>query len=162
MKIIELYYEKILKEDVPYYAKYSLWKIVMKPIKKFLNIVIIPNVPFLRLRVMLYRLIGFKIGKKSDIGMKCYLDEIDPSKLIIEDNVTISCNCYFTCHGKGQSHTKIVIKEGSYIGMRVNVVSGKTGVVIGKNVIVGAGSLVNKSIPDNSTVVGVPAKVINL
>jgi len=161
MKIIELYYEKILQRDAPYYAKYSLWKIIMKPIKKFLNIVIIPNVPFLRLRVMLYRFIGFSIGKNSDIGMKCYLDEIDPSKLIIEDNVTISCNCYFTCHGKSQTHTKIVIKEGSYIGMRVNVVSGKSGVEIGRNVIVGAGSLVNKSIPDNATVVGVPARVIN-
>jgi len=161
MKLIELYYEKVLKIDAPYYAKYSLGKIVMKPIIKFLNLVIIPNTPFLRLRVMLYRLVGFKIGKHSDIGMKCYLDEIDPSKLIIKDNVTISCNCYFTCHGKSQSHTPIIINEGAYIGMRVNVVSGKNGVEIGKNAIVGAGSLVNKSIPDNTTVVGVPARVVN-
>ena len=160
MKLIELYYEKVLKTEVPYYAKYSLWKIITKPIIKFFNIVIIPNVPFLRLRVMLYRLVGFKIGKNSDIGMKCYLDEIDPSKLIIKDNVTISCNCYFTCHGKSQSHTHIIINDGAYIGMRVNVVSGKNGVEIGKNVIVGAGSLVNKSIPDNVTVVGVPARII--
>ena len=161
MKLIELYYEKVLKIDAPYYAKYSLGKIVMKPIIKFLNLVIIPNTPFLRLRVMLYRLVGFKIGKHSDIGMKCYLDEIDPSKLIIKDNVTISCNCYFTCHGKSQSHTHIIIHEGAYIGMRVNVVSGKNGVEIGKNAIVGAGSLVNKSIPDNTTVVGVPARVVS-
>ena len=161
MKLIELYYEKILKKDVPYYAKYSLGKIVMKPFIKFLNLVIIPNTPFLRLRVMLYRLIGFKIGKNSDIGMKCYLDEIDPSKLIIKDNVTISCNCYFTCHGKSQGHTKIVINEGAYIGMRANILSGKEGIEIGKNVIVGAGSLVNRSIPDNTTVVGVPARAVN-
>jgi len=161
MKLIELYYEKVLKKDVPYYAKYSLGKIVMKPIIKFLNLVIIPNTPFLRLRVMLYRLVGFKIGKNSDIGMKCYLDEIDPSKLIIKDNVTISCNCYFTCHGKSQTHTHIIINEGAYIGMRANILSGKEGIEIGKNVIVGAGSLVNKSIPDNTTVVGVPARVVN-
>jgi acetyltransferase-like isoleucine patch superfamily enzyme len=160
VRLIELYYEKVLKRDVPYYAKYSLGKIIMKPIKKFLNIVIIPNTPFLRLRVMLYRLIGFKIGKNSDIGMKCYLDEIDPSKLIIENDVTISCNCYFTCHGKNQTHTKIVIKQGTYIGMRANILSGKNGIVIGENVIIGAGSLVNKSIPDNTTVVGVPARVV--
>ena len=161
MKLIELYYEKILKKDAPYYAKYSLGKIVMKPIIKFLNLVIIPNTPFLRLRVMLYRLIGFKIGKNSDIGMKCYLDEIDPSKLIIKDNVTISCNCYFTCHGKSQGHTEIIINEGAYIGMRANILSGKEGIEIGKNVIVGAGSLVNRSIPDNTTVVGVPARAVN-
>ena len=160
MKLIELYYEKILKKDVPYYAKYSLGKIVMKPIIKFFNLVIIPNTPFLRLRVMLYRLVGFQIGKNSDIGMKCYLDEIDPSKLIIKDNVTISCNCYFTCHGKSQTHTHIIINEGAYIGMRANILSGKEGIEIGKNVIVGAGSLVNKSIPDNTTVVGVPARAV--
>jgi len=160
VRLIELYYEKVLKRDVPYYAKYSLGKIIMKPIKKFLNIVIIPNTPFLRLRVMLYRLIGFKIGKNSDIGMKCYLDEIDPSKLIIENDVTISCNCYFTCHGKNQTHTEIIIKQGTYIGMRANILSGKNGIVIGENVIIGAGSLVNKSIPDNTTVVGVPARVV--
>jgi acetyltransferase-like isoleucine patch superfamily enzyme len=160
VRLIELYYEKVLKRDVPYYAKYSLRKIIMKPIKKFLNIVIIPNTPFLRLRVMLYRLIGFKIGKNSDIGMKCYLDEIDPSKLIIENDVTISCNCYFTCHGKNQTHTEIIIKQGTYIGMRANILSGKNGIVIGENVIIGAGSLVNKSIPDNTTVVGVPARVV--
>jgi len=160
MKLIELYYEKVLKTDVPYYAKYSLWKIITKPIIKFLNVVIIPNIPFLRLRVMFYRLIGFKIGKNSDIGMKCYLDEIEPSKLIIKDNVTISCNCYFTCHGKSQTRTPIIINDGVYIGMRVNVVSGKNGVEIGKNVIVGAGTLINKNIPDNVTVAGVPARII--
>ena len=33
-------------------------------------------------------------------------------------------------------------------------------VKIGNNVIVGAGSVVTKDIPDNSMVVGVPAKVI--
>jgi acetyltransferase-like isoleucine patch superfamily enzyme len=31
---------------------------------------------------------------------------------------------------------------------------------IGKNVIVGAGSLVTKDVPDNCMVVGIPAKII--
>ena len=44
--------------------------------------------------------------------------------------------------------------------MRANILSGKNGIVIGENVIIGAGSLVNKSIPDNTTVVGVPARVV--
>ncbi len=160
MRLIELYYERVLDRDPPYYAKYSLWTIIIKPIRKFFNIVIVPNIPFLRLRVAMYRLIGFKIGKRTDIGMKCYIDEIDPSKFILEDDVTISCNCYFTCHGKGQGHTPIVIKEGAYIGMRVNEIKNKKGVTIGKNAIVGAGSLVVHDVPDNATVAGVPAKVI--
>ncbi|EXZ01965.1 hypothetical protein M128_0811 [Bacteroides fragilis str. S6L8] len=35
------------------------------------------------------------------------------------------------------------------------------GIVIGRNAVVGACSLVNKSVADNSVVVGVPAKEIS-
>ena len=35
------------------------------------------------------------------------------------------------------------------------------GVVVGENVAIGACSLVNKSVVDNSIVVGIPAKEIN-
>ena len=34
------------------------------------------------------------------------------------------------------------------------------GVTIGNNVVIGAGAVVNKNIPDNSLAVGVPAKII--
>jgi acetyltransferase-like isoleucine patch superfamily enzyme len=105
-------------------------------------------------------MLGFQIGQNVFIGMKCYMDDVDPKKTIIEDDVVISYGCYFACHGKGQGHTSIVIEQGAYLGMRCNVVSGRDGIVIGKNVIVGAGSLVNKSIPENSSVAGVPAKMI--
>lgn len=35
------------------------------------------------------------------------------------------------------------------------------GLVIGENAIIGACSLVNKSIPDGATAVGIPAKIIS-
>jgi acetyltransferase-like isoleucine patch superfamily enzyme len=35
------------------------------------------------------------------------------------------------------------------------------GVTIGKNSVIGAGSIVTKNIPENSVAVGVPAKVIH-
>ena len=159
MYLAEQFYKKILKKEVPYYAKYSLIKIIWKPLRKFINVVLIPNIPFSNLRVIVYRLIGFKIGKNVFIGMKCYMDDIDPSKTIIEDNVTISYGCYFACHGKGQSHTSIIIKRGGYLGMRCNIVSGKKGITIGENVIIGAGSLVNKNIPADTIAYGVPAKI---
>ncbi|WP_201333801.1 DapH/DapD/GlmU-related protein [Nitratiruptor sp. YY09-18] len=126
--------------------------------RKFINVVIIPNVPFSKLRVILYKAIGYKIGKKVFIGMKCYLDDMDPSKIIIEDNVTISYGVYFACHGINQKHTHILIKKGAYIGMRATIISGKNGIVIGENSIIGAGSLVNKSVEDNVLVAGVPIK----
>jgi len=60
------------------------------------------------LRIILYRLIGFKIGKDVFIGMKCYLDDVAIDKTIIEDEVVISYGCYFACHGLNQGHTHII------------------------------------------------------
>lgn len=153
---------KILGKPIPYYANYPLWLITWKPIRKYINVVIIPNMPFLRLRVILYRMLGFKIGKNVFIGMKCYMDDMEPSKTIIEDNVTISYGTYFATHGKDQGQTTIHIKKNAYIGMRCNILSGKEGITIGRNAIIGAGSLVNKSIPDNAVAVGCPIKVIKI
>jgi len=159
MYLVEQFYQKILKKEPPYYAKYSLWLIMWKPLRKYLNVVIIPNVPFSNLRVILYRLIGFKIGKNVFIGMKCYLDDVAIDKMTIEDNVTISYGCYFACHGKGQKHTQILIKKGAYIGMRCNILSGKEGIVIGEKSIIGAGSLVNTNVQAGVTAMGIPLKI---
>lgn len=159
MYIIEQFYKMVLKKEPPYYAKYSLITIIWKPIRKYINVVIIPNTPFNKLRVFLYRMIGFQIGKNVFIGMKCYMDDMAIKNTIIEDNVTISYGCYFACHGKGQGHTAIVIKKGTYIGMRCNILSGKEGIIIGEESVIGAGSLVNISIPDNMKAAGVPVKV---
>lgn len=160
MYLLEQFYKKILKKEPPYYAKYSFVTILWKPIRKYINVVLIPNVPFSNLRVILYRMIGFNIGKNVFIGMKCYLDDVAIEKTIIGDNVTISYGCYFACHGKGQAHTYIEIKNGVYIGMRCNIISGKNGIIIGEKAIIGAGSLVNKSINKNEIVVGIPARKI--
>ena len=158
MYIVEKFYKKVLKKEPPYYAKYSLVTIIWKPIRKYINVVIIPNTPFSNFRVTLYRMIGFNIGKNVFIGMKCYLDDVAIDKMIIEDNVTISYGCYFACHGKGQGHTEIIIKKGAYLGMRCNVLSGKNGITIGENSTVAAGSLVHESVSPDTTVGGVPIR----
>lgn len=161
MYLAELFYNKILKKEPPYYAKYSVVTIIWKPIRKYINVVIIPNVPFSNLRIILYRMIGFSIGKNVFIGMKCYMDDVAIKNTVIEDGVTISYGTYFACHGKGQGHTKITIKQNVYIGMRCNIISGKDGVSIGKNSIIGAGSLVNRDIPADARAVGVPIKILD-
>jgi acetyltransferase-like isoleucine patch superfamily enzyme len=160
MKLVELYY-KVRKRRVPYYAKYPLWLIVWKPIRKFFNVVLIPNVPFSNLRVVLYRiLVGYKIGENVFIGMKCYLDDVEPSDTVIDDNVTVSYGCYFALHGVGQGRSFIHIRRGAYIGMRATIIADGSGISIGENSIVGASSLVNASIPPNVKAVGVPARVV--
>ena len=160
MFIVEQFYKKILKKDPPYYAEYSLGIIIWKPIRKYINVVIIPNTPFSNLRVILYRILGFKIGQNVFIGMKCYMDDVAINNTIIDDNVTISYGCYFACHGKGQGHTDITIKKGAYLGMRCNIVSGKNGITIGENSTIAAGSLVHESVPSDATVGGVPIRKI--
>lgn len=51
----------------------------------------------------------------------------------------------------------VVLEEGAYIGTGVQVIQLLT---IGKDSIIGAGSVVINDIPANSTAVGVPAKVL--
>jgi acetyltransferase-like isoleucine patch superfamily enzyme len=158
MRIARLWY-KIRGQDVPYYADYPLWLIIWKPIRKWLNVVLIPNIVSTRLRVALYRLIGFRIGKNVFIGMKCYLDDVDPALTTIEDNAVISYGTYFAVHGPDQDHTPIHIKERAYIGMRCTVISGKDGITVGRNAVIGAGSLVNASVPDDAVAVGCPIRI---
>jgi len=161
MYLAEQFYRKILKKEPPYYAKYSIYLIFWKPIRKYLNVVIIPNIPFSSLRVASYRLIGFNIGKNVFIGMKCYMDDVAINKTIIEEGVVISYGCYFACHGLNQEHTHIIIKKNAYIGMQSKIISGENGITIEENVIIGAGSLVNKDIPNGATAVGIPIRILD-
>lgn len=91
--------------------------------------------------------------------MKCYLDDLCVKELVIGEKVIISYGVYFACHGKGQEHNKLIIKDHAYIGMRASVVA-RHDMEIGENAVIGAMALVNKSVPANATAVGVPIKII--
>ena len=131
--------------------------------RKLWSAKIIPHMVTNKARIFFYRAIGYKnISKKCFIGMRCYLDDLEPKMLTIEDCVEVSYGTFFACHGKGQRHYPITIKSGAYIGMRSTIISPhEGGIVIGKDAVVGAGSLVNKSIPDGEKWAGNPAKKIN-
>ena len=66
---------------------------------------------------------------------------------VIEDNV------FFTSHVVMSGHCHI--KNGAFLGVNSTL---RDGITIGKNSIVGMGSVVTKSIPDNETWIGSPAK----
>ena len=154
-------YEKIYGTEAPaYVADYSFGEILIKPIRKWMVNTVAANCPFNGIRIGIYRLFGFQIGKHTFIGMKCYLDDHCRKEIVIGNNVTVSYGVFFACHGKRQPHTPIIIQDGAYIGMRSNIVSGKKGVTVGNNATVGAGSLVMSDIPAGSTAVGVPCRVI--
>lgn len=165
MRLLKLAYELIKKEPAPYYYDYSILKIITKQIRKFFVNVIAPNCVSNTIRVAIYKACGFKIGKNVFIGMHCYLDDMCYELLSIGNNVTISYGVFFACHGKNQGHYPIVIEDGAYIGMRASIISknaDKTekGVTIGRNSIVGSNCLVNRTIPEGRTAVGVPCRLL--
>ena len=162
MKLLRFLYEKITKKEAPYYYHYSFLTIIKKPIRKWLTNVVAANCPFNCMRIFIYRLCGFKIGKNCFIGMRCYLDDMCYDLITIKDNCTISYGVYFACHGKRQAHLPITIEENAYIGMRATIItkSKEEGIVIGENSVIGACTLVNKSIPENATAVGIPCRII--
>lgn len=163
MKLLKTIYEKRMKRVAPYYFDYSLLTIILKPLRKFVAQVLAPNCPFNWIRIGLYRLCGFTIGKHTFIGMKCYLDDMCYDLLSIGDNCTISYGVYFACHGIHQEHLPIKVEDGAYIGMRAMILSKtqeKNGLVIGKNAVIGAGTLVDRNIPENATAVGIPCKIL--
>lgn len=140
--------------------KKTLFQKIRAFFRKWMSAKIIPNMVLNECRIFFYRLCGYNIGKNVFIGMRCYLDDLEPNMLTVEDNVIISYGVFFACHGRKQEHTPITIKDGAYIGMRANILSGKTGIVIGEKAVIGAGTLVNKSIPAGATAVGVPCRII--
>ena len=92
---------------------------------------------------------------------------LDINEVYIGDNVMIGPNTTITTVGhplspkKRQKHlaqaSKITIGNDVWLGANVTILPGVT---IGDNVVVGAGAVVTKDIPDNSLALGVPARVV--
>ena len=86
MKYLKWVYEKVYQKKEPYYYDYSVGTIIMKPIRKWLTNVIAANCPFNCVRIFIYRRCGFKIGKHTFIGMRCYLDDMGMRASVISKN----------------------------------------------------------------------------
>lgn len=83
--------------------------------------------------------------------------------ITLEDHVFVGPNATFTndklprSKVYPESFPKILVKEGASVGANSTILPGIT---IGKFAMVGAGSVVTKSVPDYAVVVGNPAKII--
>ena len=109
-------------------------------------------------------------GYNIEIGDNFYANHnliiLDAAKVIIGDNVFIAPNCsIYTAHhpidiverNKGLEYANPVkIGNNVWIGGGVTILPG---VSIGNNCTIGAGSVVTKSIPDNSIAYGNPCRV---
>lgn len=92
----------------------------------------------------------------------------EPWCITLGNNVYITKEVLFITHDGGTLLYKdivpdleitkpITVKNNVYIGVRSKIMPGVT---IGDNVVITAGYLVTKDVPNNSVVGGVPAKVI--
>ena len=101
---------------------------------------------------------GVKIGDNCKIRPFTFI----PTGVTIEDDVFIGPNVTFTNdkYPKIKGEWKLLqtlVKNGASIGANSVILPGIT---IGENSLVGAGSVVTRTVPDNSVVVGNPAKII--
>lgn len=111
------------------------------------------------------RSIGVKIGKNCNIQTRSFGTE--PYLVEIGDHVQITKKVSLFTHGGGwvlrdtmpnfDSFGKIFIGNNVYIGNYSMIMPG---VIIEDNVIVGAGSVVTKSIPSGSIVAGNSARIV--
>lgn len=108
----------------------------------------------------------------NNCRLSVYGNDSNKANITIEDNVLFASNVIVTNENHGMNpensvpymDQKLIAKdvsigEGSWIGEKVCILSG---VSIGKKCIIGAGSVVTKSIPSYSIAAGNPAKILKV
>jgi serine O-acetyltransferase len=104
---------------------------------------------------------GIEIHPGAKIGRRLFIDHgmgvVIGETTTVGDDVTLYQGV--TLGGTGKEHGKRhpSLEEGVVVGGGAKILGNIT---IGKNCRIGAGSVVLRNVPDNSTVVGVPAHII--
>ncbi len=99
---------------------------------------------------------NLKLGKYTDIGAFTYINA--RYGVEIEEEVQIGSHCsIYSWSTIDDKKGKVTLKRNARIGTHSVVMPGIT---VGENAVIGAFSFVNKDVPANTTVVGVPAKTI--
>jgi maltose O-acetyltransferase len=150
----------------------------------FVNGLVMSSVFPNKIRVIMLKLYGLRIGNNSRISPKCFFGG---NKLTIGNNVFVNYDCFFdnlstitiddnvsvgmrvlfctsthevckTEKRAGKTYGKdISVGKGSWIGANVTILPG---VKIGEGCIIASGSIVNSDCEPNSMYAGVPARKV--
>lgn len=111
------------------------------------------------LRPALHRWRGVKIGRDVFLGDDVYLDNEWPERIEIQDNVQISMRAIVIAHTRGPG--QVIIEKEAFVGPNCVLVAGAGRVLrIGKGAVVGAGSVITKSVPPALYVAPPPVEVL--
>jgi len=111
------------------------------------------------IRVIYYRLLGVSIGKGTFISRKAFID-VRRGKISIGNRVSIAGGTYILSHTgweKIERYQETIIEDDVKIYVNCVILPG---VKIGRNSIIGAGSVITKDVPSNVKVMGNPARII--
>lgn len=110
--------------------------------------------------IVFYRFMGIKIGRDTYVSINAHLD-MRRGKICIGDHVDIAKGACVLSHTTGYHDEDLgretVIEDNVKIFVNAVILPG---VRVGKNSIVGAGSVVTKDVPPNTVVLGNPARVV--
>lgn len=108
-----------------------------------------------------------ELGDGANIGFNCEI--FSASHVRVGANVMLAAFCYLiggdhefsdgsrAVLDQGRTSVGISIGDGAWLGAGATVLDG---VDVGRHAVIGAGAVVRASVPDRSTAVGVPARVI--
>ncbi|MDR3287228.1 MAG: acyltransferase [Prevotellaceae bacterium] len=153
---------------IPYYEETQKRTFGQKTrkIKNTLLMLLAYACPTAKVRICLHRWRGVSIGKNVYVGLFCFLDNLYPEYIYIEDNASINAGSTILTHFNPMKRyalifqakvEPVVIKEGAIVAVKSVILPG---VSVGKNAVVSAGSVVEKDVPDYTLVKGNPAKKV--
>lgn len=157
-----------LEKDIPYYEdtqKRSFTQKVHK-IKNTLLMLLAYACPSNGLRIKMHRLRGVTIGKNVYLGMFCFLDNLYPEYIYIDDNASVNAGTMILTHFNPMKQfsailkakvAPVVIEKKAIVAVRCVLLPGVT---IGESAIVSAGSVVDKNVSAYTLVRGNPAKKV--
>lgn len=113
--------------------------------------------------ILILRIFHCKVGKNVYIGSNVFIELENAHLLEIADEVVISSNSSIILHDSSLNNIcndqvqygKVLLNKNCYIGFGCILLPGTS---VGKNTIVGAGSIVKGILKQNSVYIGSPAK----